>query len=184
MITPDKHGDWLDHRTDDFAEYIPIGAKHGEDLGGTTVFTLFGRGLETGRDVWVYQASEDKLAQQVERTIEAFNAQVDGFRPILAVNPSAKADAKKKLVAEFIDLDPTRISWTLSLKNRLAGLRPLTFDAANIVPATYRPFFRQHAYFDAGLNHIRGQSPRFFPTANHPNFGFVVTGGRPMRRSA
>jgi predicted helicase len=41
---------------------------------------------------------------------------------------------------------------------------------------TYRPFFRQHAYFDAGLNHIRGQSPRFFPTANHPNFGFVVTG--------
>jgi predicted helicase len=176
LITPDKHGDWLDHRTDVFAEYIPIGAKHGEDLGGTTVFTLYGRGLETGRDAWVYQASEDKLTQQVERTIEAFNAQVDGFRPILAVNPSAKADAKKKLVAEFIDLDPTRISWTLSLKNRLASLRPLTFDAANIVPATYRPFFRQHAYFDAGLNHIRGQTPRFFPTANHPNFGFVVTG--------
>jgi predicted helicase len=102
----------------------------------------------------------------------------------LAVNPSAKADAKKKLVAEFIDLDPTRISWTLSLKNRLAGLRPLTFEAANIVPATYRPFFRQYAYFDAGLNHIRGQSPRFFPLRTTRTSDLSSPVCRLMRRSA
>lgn len=176
-ITPDKHGDWLDHRTDDFAEYMPIGAKHGEGAGAAaTVFTLYGRGLETGRDAWVYHSSKGGLEQQIRRTIAAFNEQVEGFRPVLAKNASAKADTKKKLVAAFIDLDATRISWTLSLKNRLSALRQLRFNDESIVSATYRPFFRQRAYFDAGLNHIRGQSPRFFPTPQHSNYGFVVTG--------
>jgi predicted helicase len=114
--------------------------------------------------------------EQIERTVAAFNVQVEGFRPVLAAHMSAGTEAKKRLVQNFIDLDPKRISWTLSLKNRLAALRDLAAVPSQVVVATYRPFFRQFAYFDPGLNHIRGQSPRFFPTPDHANFGFVVTG--------
>src|SRR5699024_9180167 len=33
-----------------------------------------------------------------------------------------------------------------------------------------------HSYFEAHLNHERGQLPAMFPTPNHQNIGIVVTG--------
>jgi predicted helicase len=171
-ITPNADGDWLSQRTDDFKTFLPIGAKHGEDLAGPTIFDVYGRGLETGRDAWVYQSSESRLRENVQRTIAAFNAQVSDFAEHLKAHPGTKP---KDLVKDFIDLDATRISWTLSLKNRLAARKPLAYDADHVVTATYRPFFKQHAYFDHGLNHIRGQVPRMFPGAV-PNVGFYYVG--------
>ena len=172
-ITPNADGDWLSQRTDDFKTFLPIGAKHGEDLAGPTIFDVYGRGLETGRDAWVYQSSESHLRENVQRTIAAYNSQVSDFEEHLKAHPGTKP---KDLVKDFIDLDATRISWTLSLKNRLAARKPLAYDGEHVVTATYRPFFKQHAYFDHGLNHIRGQMPRMFPTREQPNRGFVLTG--------
>jgi predicted helicase len=171
-LTPDAHGDWLTHRRRDFAEFIPLGAKHGEDSEGLTLFDLYGRGLETGRDMWVYQSSPHKLAEQVGLTIEAFNSQVAGFSAMV----ERLARRPKDLVNDFIDKDPTRISWTLSLKNRLASGRRLNRSPDAIRGAVYRPFFRQHVYFDRGLNHISGQTPRFFPSVRHQNLGVYQVG--------
>lgn len=173
QITPNEHGDWLNQRTDHFNAFLPIGAKHGEDVGGPTLFKLYSRGLETGRDPWVYQSSDSRLRQQVQHTIDSYNSQVEEFQEHRRENPGTKA---KDLVKDFIDLDATRISWTLSMKNRLAAGKPLTYDPGHIVTATYRPFFKQHAYFDHGLNHIRGQIPRIYPSPSHLNYGFYVTG--------
>jgi predicted helicase len=181
IVTPDKLGDWYDLTTGDFETFIPLGVKHGERVDGTTVFSLYGRGLETGRDAWVYQSSPDRLSKNVERTVDAYNDQVKGFGPILAASPNIRGDAKKRLAANYIDLDATRISWTNSLKNRIASLRLLEFDNTKIVSAMYRPFFRQHVYFDNGLNHIRGQIPNFFPRPNHPQIGlYLVAAGNPL----
>ena len=170
-VAPNDDGDWLSQRTTDFKAFLPIGAKHGEAAGGPTIFELYGRGLETGRDSWVYQSSEAQLRETVQRTVAAFNTQVDDFGEHVKKNPSKKP---KDLVKDFIDLDPTRISWTLSLKNRLAARKRLEYSPLHVVTATYRPFFRQHAYFDHGLNHIRGQMPRMFPTPGHSNIGFYL----------
>jgi predicted helicase len=171
-ITPNAHGDWLSHRRSDFAEFNPLGAKHGEDSDGLTLFDLYGRGLETGRDVWVYQSSSHKLAEQVGLTIDAFNSQVADFSAMV----ERLARRPKDLVNDFIDKDPTRISWTLSLKNRLAAGRRLNRSPDAIRSAVYRPFFRQHVYFDRGLNHISGQTPRFFPSVRHENLGIYQVG--------
>ncbi|KGN29914.1 hypothetical protein N802_10215 [Knoellia sinensis KCTC 19936] len=172
VLTPDQHGDWLSQRRDDFGAFLPVGAKHGDEAQGSTVFGLYGRGLETGRDAWVYQSSAGALGGQVQRTIKAFNAQVDAFREH-APNNSGPA---KSLVPDFIDTDPSKISWTLSLKNRLASMKPLDWTADAITVSTYRPFFKQAVYFDRGLNHITGQAPRFFPSPKHANHGIYQVG--------
>lgn len=169
-LTPDSHGDWLNQRSGDFGEFIPLGAKHGEDLSGPTIFRTYSRGLESGRDAWVYNFSRTRLLAHIERTVDAFNAQVEGFRVQAAQGKS------KDVVNRYIDTDPTRISWTLSLKNRLAALKPLTLDETRIVASLYRPFHAQHLYFERGLNHIQGQLARLFPVSGPENFGFWLSG--------
>lgn len=173
IAEPNEHGDWIGQRSDLFGTFVPAGAKHGGDFGSTTVFGLYGRGLETGRDSWVYQSSREALERQVQHTIAAYKDQVDAFAAHMRMNPGK---APKELVPNFIDLDTTRISWTLSLKNRLAALRALDYHPEQIVSATYRPFFKQHSYFDQGLNHIRGQMPRMFPARDAANIGIYQVG--------
>lgn len=45
----------------------------------------------------------------------------------------------------------------------------------HFVQSMYRPFHRQHVYFDRLLNHERSQLPSMFPTPEHRNIGFVIT---------
>jgi predicted helicase len=172
-IAPNSAGDWVDQRSDDYAEFMPIGAKHGADLDRGTVFIRYSRGLETGRDAWIYNSDRNALVEAVGRTIEAFNAQLVAFAGYRANHPTSKpAD----LIDGFIDRDPTRISWTHSLKNRLLANRALEQDVAGVRTAIYRPFFKQNAYMSRGLNHIQGQMPRLFPTKGHGNVGFYYVG--------
>ena len=172
-LTPNAHGDWLSLRADDFGKFIPIGAKHGDDLGGDTIFDTYSRGLETGRDAWVYNSSSSKLITNVRATVDAYNDQVTSFTAHLASHPGVKP---KNLVNDFMDNDPTRISWTLSLKNRLVARRTLVADSKRITTATYRPLFMQHVYYDRGLNHILGQLTRIYPTVKHTNVGIYMIG--------
>ncbi|GAA5157185.1 DEAD/DEAH box helicase [Ornithinimicrobium tianjinense] len=169
LITPNEHGDWLNQRSSQFESFLPLGVKHDLDTDGPAIFGLYGRGLESGRDAWVYQSDRERLADNIDRTIDAFNRQVKGFEQHVQGN----AKRPKELVAGFIDTDPRHISWTLSLKNRLAALRPLNHEGF-VATAMYRPFFRQHVNFNRGLIHISGQVPRFFPTARHSNIGFYA----------
>lgn len=172
-IRANDHGDWINKRDENYKGYLPLGAKHGVDSVAATVFGLYGRGLETGRDTWVYNFGGEKLCSNVEVTASAYNAQVARFAEHRAANPASKA---KDLIGDFIDLDPSRISWTLSLKNRLASGRRIEVDRGREVVAAYRPFTKQHCYFDRALIHIQGQSPNFFPTPSTDNLGFTVTG--------
>jgi predicted helicase len=173
QLRPNVHGDWLAQRRDDFESFLPIGAKHGDGVAGTTLFQTYSRGLETGRDAWVYQSSQEALRRNVQETIEHYNREVERFSDFLN---RAGVARPKEVVDGFIDLDPTRLSWTLSLKNRISALRKLNYNENAVVRATYRPFFRQFAYFDRGLNHIVGQMPSFFPRPSLANQGFYVIG--------
>jgi predicted helicase len=172
MLNPNSHGEWLTQRTPAISEWLPLGAKHGDEAHEGTLFYLYGRGLETGRDAWVYQFSQLKLTRNARKTIHSFNEQVDTFIEYLR----GRTNRPQSYVPEFIDLDATRISWTLSLKNRLAARRPLEWRDDAVLLATYRPFMRQRVYFGQGLSHITGQTPNFFPTAEHANVGFTLTG--------
>jgi len=172
ILAPNEHGDWLNQRHDDFGTFAPIGSKHDTSASNPPIFDLYGRGLETGRDAWVYNTSARQLGKNIKHTIGAYNTQVAGFADLV----SQGASKPKDLVKDFIDVDPTQISWTLSLKNRLIARKPIQWRPTAVTTAAYRPFTKTHAYFDRALNHITGQTPRFFPTSEHANYGIYQVG--------
>lgn len=46
---------------------------------------------------------------------------------------------KRALVDEFIELDPTRISWSAGLKQLFGRSEVITFETTNVRPAIYPP---------------------------------------------
>ena len=76
----------------------------------------------------------------------------------------------------LIDNDPTRISWTSSLKQDLAKNKNLIFSEGEILQSTYRPFSRQWMYYGRCLNHRVSQMLQIFPNAEARNRMICVTG--------
>ncbi|EGR2288408.1 damage-inducible protein, partial [Vibrio parahaemolyticus] len=60
-IIPDAYGDWLNQRDDSFEKYIIVGSKDKKSKSEIVMFPNFSRGLESGRDAWVYNSSRTFL---------------------------------------------------------------------------------------------------------------------------
>ncbi|MCG5077916.1 DEAD/DEAH box helicase [Paraburkholderia tagetis] len=116
-ITPDQHGDWLKQRDDGFGEYIALGDKDGKEP--QALFESYSGGVKTQRDAWCYNSSKSAVAANMTRMIDAYNSEVARFAQ--ATNGLDKKAREAKLDG-FIDTDPTRISWTHSLKQELAPM--------------------------------------------------------------
>ena len=141
IIKPDKHNDWLDQRGDEFSKYAPVGtkaARAGKD--NSTIFTTYSRGVSTARDVWVYNSSAKQLTKNMRRHIEYCNRQ-NLDKPII---------------------DPKQGKWTGTLSERLRRAKPI-FGGNKIRTALYRPFFKQHLYFDRVYNEAQYRVPQLFP---------------------
>jgi predicted helicase len=148
-IIPNEHGDWVNHRDERFDAFQPIADKASKDKTGTTgIFNVYSRGLESGRDAWVYNFSSRQLEHNLRKTIAAYN-------------DSVSSGTK--------NLGPTDISWTSTLDSSFSRGQQLEFDASSVVKGTYRPFCHQFNYFNGDLIHRTGQLPRVFPTPEHNN---------------
>ena len=161
-ITPNESGDWLNQRNDVFAGFTPLGDK---TKGANPIFATYSRGLETGRDVWIYNSSRTALSSSVSKMVAAYNDEVTRWDEA----------GKPVPVEDFIDRDPTRISWARSLRNALRKGTRLVVEEGGFTVATYRPFNKQNVYFASLLNHERSQTPRMFPSRDHMNYGIVIT---------
>jgi predicted helicase len=159
-ITPNDAGDWLNQRNDVFAGFTPIGDKN--DPSGS-VFTTYSGGLKTNRDSWVFNSSRDAVQTNVEQMVKFYNSQ-------------AQAIETGDISAHEIDLDPTKLSWNRADKSRVSrGIRYETrSDALRL--STYRPFNKQHVYFDRQLNDMVYKLETLFPTPEQENYGFYLNG--------
>ena len=176
-LTPNTAGDWINQRNETFTTFPVIGDKTPK-AGAITVFGTFSRGLETARDAWVYNYSRATLEESVARLITNYNAALGDFQKYCADHDITKP--KEATVTEFLRTspaasDPARIKWARSLRNHAARNRTLTTSGA-FTTGTYRPFDKQHVYFDKYLNHERSQLATIFPTPHHTNIGFYQVG--------
>lgn len=162
QLEADDSGDWINKRTTGFAALLPLGDKRD---GGAAIFATYSGGLGTSRDAWVYGSSKCALERNVHRTVGHYNAQVSAYKMQSALT-----------VDELIDLDPTKISWSGTLKNYLGKHQYADFEVGRITTALYRPYFKQHLYFDRMFNHARGLMPKIFPASSVSNVGILVTG--------
>lgn len=174
-ITPDQHGDWLKQRDDGFGEYIALGDKDGKEP--QALFESYSGGVKTQRDAWCYNSSKSAVAANMTRMIDAYNSEVARF-----IHATAGLDkkAREDKVSGFIDTDPTRISWTHSLKQDLSKGRSLSFEETCLTTSVYRPFGKQWLYYSRRFNERVYQMPRIFPDAAAENLVIVLsgTGGR------
>lgn len=156
-ILPNEEGDWLNQRSREFSEFVPLHASKGE-AGPKPIFNLSGHGLKTNRDAWVYNYSRSKIEHNVKRMIEVFNSHVAS-----GLNDKA------------IDLDPKKISWSSGLISRLSRGKRLEFDEGAIRQAIYRPFSKTWVYFDKSLNERTSCLGDAFPGGDDKGEGFFTT---------
>ena len=150
-IAPNEHGDWLNQRREDFDTFLPIGSKDGSPA----VFGLFSAGLKTNRDAWCYNSSRENLTSNMTRLVETYEADR------LAARTSATATT-----------DPTKISWNRGLLADLDRGRPRELKPSAVRTGDYRPFTKQHVYFDRALNDMVYRLEALFPAPQTTAPGF------------
>ena len=150
-LTPNDKGDWLNQRGNTFETFIPL---HEVKIAYPCNFFLArSRGLETGRDAWIYNFSRENLARNVQTTIDYYNTH------------------------STTEIDPKKLVWTRELKNDKNRGVEIEFDASKVVESMYRPFCKTNLYFDEYLVNYPGQMPKFFPTGREDNLLICVTFG-------
>lgn len=170
-ITPDQHGDWLNQRDDRFGGYIALGDKKGD---GPKLFDNFSLGVVTNRDAWCFNASKADVQSNMTRMIDFYNREVARMSKAF---PGLDKKAREAKVDEgFIDTDPSRISWTRSLKQELAKSRQFDFEEGCLTESLYRPYTKQWLYFNRRFNEMVYQMPRIFPDAAAENRTIMVKG--------
>ncbi|MCY4492130.1 MAG: N-6 DNA methylase, partial [Thaumarchaeota archaeon] len=152
-IEPDKHHDWLDHRSDEFENYLPMGSKGLKAGKGNAVFEKYSGGVNTSRDAWVYNSSVKMLSKNMKRHVE-YCIKYISKRP----NP----------------IDPQRGKWSGDLSEKLQRFGKPTFSKSKIRVALYRPFFKQYFYFDKTFNNAQNRTSKFFPKPNSKNLLICV----------
>jgi predicted helicase len=170
IVTPDEHGDWIKQRDNSFAAHIVLGDKKGN---GPKLFENFSLGVVTNRDAWCYNSSKAAVSRNMARMIAFYNEEV---RRLSEDHFGLDKKQREAIVDDFIDTDPSRISWTRSLKQELAKGRRFDFRAQDLVQGHYRPFTKQWLYFNRRFNEMVYQIPRLFPTGHAGNLVICMNG--------
>ena len=162
-ITPNEHNDWLNQRDDSFNKFINIGNKKEKDNEEITIFKNYSAGVKTNRDAWTYNSSKEKLLQNMQRSIDFYNSEVE------------RADIEKNNFK--VNFDKTLMAWDLPQKNGvIKNIKSKNADINNIYISVYRPFFKQYLYFNRFWNNAIYQMPKIFPRENSENLCICVSG--------
>jgi len=164
-ITPNAQGDWINQRDPNYESWQPISE------GQEPIFTSYSRGVETGRDAWVYNFSLPGLRDSAQRLIETYNEEREYVHRTRAAD--LRAGAK---VRDLVTNDETRIKWTRDLYKSLEKNRVITYDAGATYCGLYRPFCKQWLNTSDGIIYLPAVLRRYFPTPGHDNIGFYLVG--------
>lgn len=167
QINPSADGDWVNQRDEVFSTWPIIGDKRRE-FSSARIFSSYSLGLVTSRDAWCYNFSKDRLLENMRRTVAFYNAEVDRIADL--GHPVQDAE-------EVIHVNSKEFKWDRVNKRQVLQGRKIAYDRAKVRAATYRPYTKQHVYFDTSqqLVNCTYQLPLAFPTIHHVNVGILVT---------
>lgn len=160
-LHPNKDGDWINLRNDEFAEYIPIAPEKKFDVASKSIFNTFAIGVATNRDIWVYGFSKETVTKNMKSMISFYNEEVERNKGV--ENKELQSDSKK-------------ISWTRSLKKDAEKEILHSFDEEQYVESIYRPFAKEHLYYHKPFIESPGLWKQLFPSKKHSNLVICVSG--------
>ncbi|MEQ1449932.1 type ISP restriction/modification enzyme [Acinetobacter lwoffii] len=153
----DEYGDWLGQRDTSFEAFPLMGYKGKEKL--KSVFSLYSAGLKTGRDAWCVNSSAQKLEENINKTLDFYNKELNRLK-----------DSRDSEV----NFDTTQISWNRGLLNDLSKQKVLVKELDGFRQYIYRPFYKQHVYFNKSLNDMIYKIPTLFPQDSTENVLIMV----------
>jgi len=169
-VRPDEFGDWVGQRDKSFGAFIVAADKKAKE---PTLFETHTYGVNTARDAWVYNPSKLEVTNNIAAMTAFYNRQVEEFEETFGWLDAKARDAK---VNDFIDKDPTKISWAANEKKALGRGKTFHFDEGQVRLGAYRPFTRQWYFFDLIFNHSLYQMRQLFPNAEVKNRIIATTG--------
>lgn len=147
-IEPNKEGDWLNQRSEEFETWPALGSTKTSEI---KFFATHSRGVQTARDAWSYNFNGAILETKVKKAIDHFNS--------LSEMPES--------------IDSTKLKWTSSWGKLLNKGNKLSFSEGNPQRALYRPFMTQHSYVGNPYSEAVYRIPSMFPTPDHSNIGYL-----------
>ncbi|WP_312713960.1 DEAD/DEAH box helicase [Corynebacterium flavescens] len=173
-IEPNRYGDWLSQRSASFETWPVLGEKK---KAHTAFFKSYSLGLATAKDAWVVNSSSTRLKQSVSRFLINYDLARTALQKKFATSLPGSITVRNCLNVIGSEFSrKANISWDDRLTRAAYNNVPLESAAEKAILGTYRPFFKQHVYFDPYLNQRRYQLPSMFPTPEHDNIGFVCVG--------
>ena len=131
-------------------------------------------GLVTSRDAWCYSSSQCQLRDNIVRALAFYNGQVKTFHD--TTSPSGSAAQRIAQAKKFAANDPKRFHWDVKNYSDLANGEFYSLSDNGIRVSSYRPFFKQHLYFDRRLNNRIRSFAEIYPDSSTGNLGICITG--------
>lgn len=160
-ITPNEHGDWINHRNEMFKLFTPIEPEKKFAKGQKSFFETYSLGIASARDCWVYNYCKKSLLSNMKNMIAFYDVQRNN------IASSLQSD---------VSYDSSKISWNDSLIASCKKNKELLFDEESVVSSLYRPFQKMLLYNDRDFIQRPYQMPKLFPTPNHENLVICVSG--------
>ena len=168
VLSPDRHGDWLEQRNETWYRLLPLGISNKANKQPHGIFSMYSLGVSTNRDAWVYNYSLQNTIENVKRSIDFYNQEKIRW----ANEPHSDS------VEDFVDSDPKKISWTRGLRNNLKKGTEIQYSVENMRLSLYRPFCKQHLYYDSYLSESPGQQRTVFPNKQLKNMVIATSGAK------
>ncbi len=153
-IEPDTKNNWINQTDNDWDSLLPLidkDVKAGKSE--EAVFQLYGLGIASHRDDWVYDFSKINLEKKVCYLIKIY-------------------EASRKDKNYF---DKNKIQWDRELENYLRRNITKHYEENKILEGLFRPYVKRNFYLDKHLNGMVYQFPNFIRN-NEVNYivGFNV----------
>ena len=171
ILVPNESGDWINQRDERYGSYQVLGDK--KNKSATPLFGTYSLGVVTNRDAWAVNSSGTALLSNLERMTSYFNELIQDFGEWSRVRNTPRNEYSVEEFAASHN-DASRISWTVNLKADLLRGNAITLNSERVVVTSYRPFFKQHLFFDRRLSERVSLIPRFFPNPQTENIVISV----------
>ena len=165
-LHPNKDGDWINLRNDEFAEYIPIAPEKKFDVASKSIFATYSLGIATNKDYLLYNYGFNQLSNNATEMVNFYNTQRELFH-----SQNSEKDPKK-----VVKYDVSKINWTDLFLRDLANNIKYEFDKESIWSSVYRPFCKQNLVYEKQFLQRTYQQLSLFPSKNHSNLVICVSG--------
>ena len=167
-ITPNRHHDWVDQRSEAFSDLYALGSKDTKaGKAETAIFGLYSNGYKSGRDAYTYNYSHQQCADNASTMVRNYQ---DALR-VMRRSPIAFQD-----VDEIVKHHSSGLQWDSKLQNHLLSAKSITFNEQNIRRISYRPFVPTNCYMDYALASRKYRIDQIFPQPSSENLAICVPG--------